>query len=88
MYPPASPVAVAVLRVLIEHPALRHNPYACELVSRFNEKVWMHLVFEENTIYAELARHVFASGDWVTPRLNGILYFEKPPLQYWMTAAA
>jgi 4-amino-4-deoxy-L-arabinose transferase-like glycosyltransferase len=28
------------------------------------------------------------TGDWVTPRLNGIKYFEKPPLQYWATAAA
>src|SRR4051812_40542717 len=28
-----------------------------------------------------------ASGDWVTPRLNGFKYFEKPPLQYWTTAA-
>jgi 4-amino-4-deoxy-L-arabinose transferase-like glycosyltransferase len=28
------------------------------------------------------------SGDWVTPRLNGIKYFEKPPLQYWAGAVA
>ena len=28
------------------------------------------------------------SGDWVTPRLNGSPWFEKPPLLYWMTAAA
>ena len=28
------------------------------------------------------------SGDWITPRLNGFLYFEKPPLQYWMGAAS
>jgi 4-amino-4-deoxy-L-arabinose transferase-like glycosyltransferase len=28
------------------------------------------------------------SGDWVTPRLNGFKYFEKPPLQYWASAAA
>jgi 4-amino-4-deoxy-L-arabinose transferase-like glycosyltransferase len=28
------------------------------------------------------------SGDWVTPRLNGLKYFEKPPLQYWATALA
>ncbi len=29
-----------------------------------------------------------ATGDWVTPRLNGFKYFEKPPLQYWATAIA
>ena len=26
------------------------------------------------------------SGDWVTPRLNDLKYFEKPAFQYWMTA--
>ena len=36
--------------------------------------------------YAEMAREMFASGDWVTTRLNGIKYFEKPPLQAWMNA--
>ena len=38
--------------------------------------------------YAEIAREMVATGDWVTPRLNGIKYFEKPPLQYWLTAAS
>ena len=36
--------------------------------------------------YAEMAREMFISGDWVTTRLNGIKYFEKPPLQAWMNA--
>ncbi len=38
--------------------------------------------------YAEIPREMVASGDWVTPRLDGFKYFEKPPLQYWATAAA
>ena len=36
--------------------------------------------------YAEMAREMFASGDWITTRLNDIKYFEKPPLQTWMNA--
>jgi 4-amino-4-deoxy-L-arabinose transferase-like glycosyltransferase len=36
--------------------------------------------------YAEIPREMVASGDYVTPRLNGVNYFEKPPLVYWTTA--
>src|SRR5258708_10600147 len=46
------------------------------------------LVRPDEGRYAEIAREMAATGDWTTPRLNGIKYFEKPPLQYWMTAAA
>lgn len=37
---------------------------------------------------AEIAREMVASGDYVTPRLNGVNYFEKPPLVYWLVAGA
>lgn len=36
--------------------------------------------------YTEIAREMVESGDYVTPRLNGVKYFEKPPLMYWMTS--
>nr|WP_320134033.1 glycosyltransferase family 39 protein [uncultured Holophaga sp.] len=36
--------------------------------------------------YAEIPREMLASGDWLTPKLNYVLYFEKPPLQYWLSA--
>lgn len=37
--------------------------------------------------YAEIPREMVATGDWVTPRLNAVPYFEKPPLVYWCVAA-
>lgn len=37
--------------------------------------------------YIEIPREMAVSGDWVTPRLNGVKYFEKPPLFYWIQAA-
>lgn len=36
--------------------------------------------------YTEIAREMAVSGDYVTPRLNGVKYFEKPPLMYWLSA--
>lgn len=34
--------------------------------------------------YSEIPREMAESGDWVTPRLNGVQYFYKPPMFYWM----
>ncbi|WP_196604338.1 phospholipid carrier-dependent glycosyltransferase [Pectinatus haikarae] len=38
--------------------------------------------------YGEIPREMLATGDFITPRLNGVEYFEKPVLQYWLTAAS
>lgn len=38
--------------------------------------------------YAEIAREMLRSGDYITPYNNFVRYFEKPPLVYWLTAAS
>lgn len=38
--------------------------------------------------YSEIPREMVVSGDYVTPRLNGIKYFEKPPFFYWLQSAS
>ena len=37
--------------------------------------------------YASIGREMARSGDWITPRLDGSAWFEKPPLLYWLTGA-
>ena len=40
------------------------------------------------SLYAEIAREMVLSGDWLTPHLNGTRYLDKPPLFYWLIALA
>ncbi|PXW27328.1 glycosyltransferase family 39 protein [Paraburkholderia caballeronis] len=47
---------------------------------------WRHLLPSDEGRYAEMAREMLASGDWITPRYNDYKYFEKPPLQTWANA--
>lgn len=37
--------------------------------------------------YAEIPREMVENQDYITPRLNGLKYFEKPPFVYWIEAA-
>jgi 4-amino-4-deoxy-L-arabinose transferase-like glycosyltransferase len=39
-------------------------------------------------IHAEIAWEMLRGAGWITPHLNGVPYFDKPPLPYWLTAAA
>jgi len=48
---------------------------------------WIGLIEPTETRYAEIAREMLQSGDWLTPRLDGIHHFHKPPLAYWAAAA-
>src|SRR5690606_9378249 len=50
---------------------------------------WMYpLLLPDEGRYVGVAWHMLASGDFLTPRLDGLPFFHKPPLFYWLTAAS
>src|ERR1700751_3212521 len=42
------------------------------------------LLDDVDAVQAQIAHTMLTSGDWVTARLDGVAYLEKPPLLYWM----
>lgn len=46
------------------------------------------LVSPDEGRYLSIARDMLVTGDWITPRLNGIPFLDKPILFYWLTAAS
>ncbi len=47
---------------------------------------WRPLAVPDEGRYAGVAWEMIRSGDWLTPTLNGLPFFHKPPLFYWLTA--
>ena len=45
-----------------------------------------HLMDPDEGRYNQIPREMILSGDFITPHLNGVEYFEKPIFQYWFTA--
>ncbi len=44
------------------------------------------LMDDVDAVQAQIARNMLESGDWVTARLNGVVYLEKSPMVYWLMA--
>ncbi len=44
------------------------------------------LLDDVDAAHAEAAQHMVESGDWITPKIDGVRYLEKPPLPYWLSA--
>ncbi|HET7150196.1 MAG TPA: glycosyltransferase family 39 protein [Candidatus Acidoferrum sp.] len=44
------------------------------------------LMDDVDAAVAQMSRNMVTSGDWVTPRVDGIVFLEKPPLYYWPMA--
>src|ERR1700692_1235580 len=46
------------------------------------------LMDDVDAVQAQIARGMLTSGDWVTARIDGLIYIEKPPLIYWTIASS
>jgi len=50
--------------------------------------VFRPLTLPDEGRYVGIAWEMLTSGDWLVPHLDGLPYFHKPPLFYWLTAAS
>jgi len=44
------------------------------------------LMDDVDAFQAQMARNMYVTGDWVTVHMDGVLYFDKAPFKYWVTA--
>lgn len=47
-----------------------------------------YLLQPDEARYAEIAREMLISHNFITPMLNHMVFFDKPPMYYWLTAFA
>ncbi len=75
-----------------EHPALAGISILWLLLIGWLAFFWhlgsTGLVDETEPLFAEAARQMTLTGDWITPYFNGATRFDKPPLIYWLMAIA
>ncbi|HLX00167.1 MAG TPA: glycosyltransferase family 39 protein [Candidatus Acidoferrales bacterium] len=57
-------------------------------ISYFSQLGALGLVGPDEPRYVSIARAMERTGHWVTPRLNGVPWFEKPALYYWSAAVS
>lgn len=60
--------------------------FLCLLI--FLPAIWNWPLSRAEAMYALIPKDMFASGNWLTPTLNGARYLDKPPLLYWVNLAA
>ena len=76
-------------------PTARRHLYVYLAVLLFASAVYLgcivsppSLMDDVDAVQAQIARNMLTSGDWVTPRLDGVVYLEKSPLIYWSIAVS
>src|SRR5579863_10134263 len=68
------------------------TPVACVLLAVIFATVQIGSLFtpplldDADASHAQAAQHMAESGDWITLKVDGIRYLEKPPLPYWLVA--
>src|ERR1700687_6250034 len=73
--------------MLASHRSLRLAAYAILAAILYLPALGRPALWEpDEGRYAEIAREMVLTRDYVTPRDNWVRYFEKPPLGYWATA--
>ncbi|HLK11694.1 MAG TPA: glycosyltransferase family 39 protein [Candidatus Binatia bacterium] len=83
-------VAAVTARATAATPASAHVRAALGLAAAVGGLLAVHLelpaFYDNEGRYAEVARQILRTGDWITPRLDGTLFLNKPPLVYWLAA--